>query len=229
LSEASITGVFPGIYFLSLEGKRILVTENLTSGRTVYGEALYRVNNVEYRSWNPSRSKLAAAIMKGVNSMPIGPGCKVLYLGAASGTTLSHVSDIVGYEGHVWGVEFSPRSIRDLIEKVSRYRRNVSPILADARNPWNYTPLVLEVDVIFADVAQPEQAKILIENSEMFLKKGGWAMLSIKSRSIDVSRSPEDIYESQVELLIAKGFTVQAVVDLEPFEKDHAMVIALYP
>lgn len=50
----------------------------------------------EYRAWNPFRSKLAAAILGGVDKIHMGPGKKVLYLGAASGTTVSHVSDIVG-------------------------------------------------------------------------------------------------------------------------------------
>ena len=50
----------------------------------------------EYRAWNPFRSKLAAAIVGGIEHIHMKPGSKVLYLGAASGTTVSHVSDLVG-------------------------------------------------------------------------------------------------------------------------------------
>jgi fibrillarin-like rRNA methylase len=55
---------------------------------------------VEYRVWNPFRSKLAAAIVGGIENLWIAPGNKVLYLGAASGTSVSHVSDIVGPVRH---------------------------------------------------------------------------------------------------------------------------------
>lgn len=51
---------------------------------------------IEYRVWNPFRSKLAAAILGGVDKIYMPPGSKVLYLGAASGTTVSHVADVVG-------------------------------------------------------------------------------------------------------------------------------------
>ncbi|TRZ06205.1 hypothetical protein HGM15179_020902 [Zosterops borbonicus] len=77
-----------------------LVTRNLVPGESVYGEKRISVEDgdtsVEYRAWNPFRSKLAAAILGGIDQIHIRPGAKVLYLGAASGTTVSHVSDIVG-------------------------------------------------------------------------------------------------------------------------------------
>jgi len=87
--------------------------------------------------------------------MEVKPGAKVLYLGAASGTTVSHVSDIVGPTGLVYAVEFSHRSGRDLVNMAQR-RTNVVPIIADARKPLDYRMLVSLVDVVFADVAQPD-------------------------------------------------------------------------
>lgn len=222
----SLSEIFPNVFKARQGSLEYLATRNLTPGRTYYGEPTFTVEGVEYRSWNPTRSKLAAAIMKGVSEMPIGPGSRVLYLGAASGTTVSHVSDVVGTGGHVWALDFSPRALRDLLDKVSRYRDNVSPILGDARRPEEYSALVPRVDVVFADVAQPDQAGIAAKNAGWFLKRGGSVMLSIKSRSIDVVEKPQEVYRAQVKILEDSGLKVSQLIDLEPYEKDHAMALA---
>jgi len=111
--------LFPEIYWVTLEdGSRKLGTKNLVHGKAVYGERLVKFKGDEYRLWDPYRSKLAAVILKGLETVPIYPNHRVLYLGAASGTTASHVSDIVGEEGHVYCVEFASRSLRDLVNKM---------------------------------------------------------------------------------------------------------------
>lgn len=122
---------------------------------------------------------MAAAIVGGIENIFIRPGSTLLYLGAASGTTVSHCSDIVGPEGLVYAVEFSHRSGRDLINMAKR-RRNVIPIVEDARHPLKYRMLVGMVDCIFSDVAQPDQARIVALNAKNFLKTGGHAVISIK-------------------------------------------------
>jgi fibrillarin-like pre-rRNA processing protein len=215
------------VYIIN-NGRKILSTKNLTPGVTFYEEPVYNIRGVEYRSWNPNRSKLAAAILNDLNTLPISSGKKVLYLGAASGTTISHVSDIIGRIGHVWGVEFSSRSLRDLVDKVSRYRENISPIFGDARNPKMYSRMLPLVDVIFSDVAQPDQAQIVVDNAKLFLKKHGYAILCVKSRSVDVSGEPEEIFKAQARILDSKGFEIHQLINLEPFEKDHAMIISGY-
>jgi rRNA 2'-O-methyltransferase fibrillarin len=101
----------------------------------------------------------------------------VLYLGAASGSTVSHVADIVGPEGVVYAVEFSHRPGRDLIG-MAKKRTNVIPIVDDARHPQKYRMLLQMVDVIFADVAQPDQARIIALNAHHFLKQGGAIVIS---------------------------------------------------
>jgi fibrillarin-like pre-rRNA processing protein len=217
---------FDSVYTYKNGSQSILVTRNMTPGITYYGEPVYDVDEVEYRSWNPTRSKLGAVILKGLKELPIKPGSLVLYLGVASGTTVSHVSDIVGEKGHVWGLDFAPRAVRDLIDRVTRYRKNISPILGDARQPQEYEQLVQPVDVIFADVAQPDQAEIMVKNVKNFLKEGGFIMLSVKARSIDVKEDPQVIYASQVKILEDAGINIHEVIDLSPFEKDHAMIIA---
>jgi fibrillarin-like pre-rRNA processing protein len=221
--------LFPGIFRLELESKEILATKNLTPGLTVYGEQLVQVGGEEYRFWNPFRSKLAAAIIKGLDEVPLNPGDKILYLGVASGTTCSHISDIVGEKGHIWGVDFAPRPMRDLIEKVARHRGNVSPILGDARRPGSYAMLVPKVDVVYADVAQPDQAEIVVRNADLFLKPGGWAMMAVKSRSIDVALPPERVYSGEIEVLERRGLEIAEALRLDPYERDHAMVVAKFP
>ncbi|KAG0515980.1 hypothetical protein BDA96_10G324100 [Sorghum bicolor] len=155
--------------FVARAKEDALCTRNMNPGESVYGEKRVSVQKedgtkVEYRVWNPFRSKLAAAVLGGVDNIWIAPGQRVLYLGAASGTTVSHVSDIVGPEGLVYAVEFSHRSGRDLVN-MAKKRTNVIPIIEDARHPARYRMLVGMVDVIFSDVAQPDQARILALNA----------------------------------------------------------------
>lgn len=177
--------------------------------------------------WNPFRSKLAAAIVGGVEAVHIGPGSKLLYLGAASGTTVSHCSDIVGPEGLVYGVEFSHRPGRDLINTAKR-RTNIIPIVEDARYPLKYRMLVGMVDVIFADVAQPDQARIVGHNAQYFLKNGGHFVISIKASCIDSTVQAEAVFASEIKKLQGMGLKPSEYVTLEPYERDHAVVIGTY-
>ena len=219
---------FAEIYQVTLEdGAQRLATRNLTPGMTVYGERLIRFEGIEYRVWDAFRSKLAAVIIKGVQTVPIKPDHRVLYLGAASGTTASHVSDIVGEKGHVYCVEFASRSIRELVSNVCAYRLNMSPFLEDARFPEKYAMFIPgKVDDIYCDVAQPEQAKVLADNADYFLKASGWVMLAVKAQSIDVTKAPSEIYQREVKVLRGRGFSVEEVVQLEPYDKAHAMIVA---
>lgn len=218
---------FPGIYWAMLEdGSQKLATRNLTPGRTVYDERLIRHKRVEFRLWNPFRSKLAAVILKGLKTMPIQPNHKVLYLGSASGTTASHVSDIVGTEGYVYCVEFAARPIRDLVDNVCEFRTNMAPLLMDARFPERYSMLVEKVDDIYCDIAQPEQAKVLGDNADLFLKTDGRIMLSVKAQSIDVTKEPSIVYQQEIDVLKTRDFRVGEVLRLEPYDKAHAMIVA---
>jgi fibrillarin-like pre-rRNA processing protein len=217
---------FEGVYWIKSRDKsRRLATQNLSSGRSVYGEELVKFRRKEYRLWDAYRSKLAAAILKGIEEVPMVSGGKVLYLGAASGTTASHVSDILGEEGLVFCVEFAQRTMRELIEHVCTYRTNMSPILADARHPNAYRSLVPPVDTVYCDIAQPEQARILADNADLFLKKSGKAMIAVKSRSVDVTMSPASVFSQEKRTLVQRGFRITDTVRLEPYERDHAMFV----
>ncbi|MCX6773019.1 MAG: fibrillarin-like rRNA/tRNA 2'-O-methyltransferase [Candidatus Micrarchaeota archaeon] len=209
---------FPGVYIVG--GK--IATKNLVPGYRVYGEKIVIEGNVEYRIWDLHRSKLAAAMHKGLKEMHIKPGSAVLYLGAASGTTASHISDIVGMDGIVYCVEFAQRSMRDLLAVCERHE-NMMPIMGDARQPQQYAEGIGEVDIIYQDVAQPDQDDIFIKNSQMFLKKGGWGMICIKSQSIDVSREPKKIFEEFV-AKVGSEMEVHDQIDLTPYDLEHLFI-----
>lgn len=219
---------YRNVYVVELEdGSVRLATKNLTPGRRVYGEWLFNYGDVEYREWNHIRSKLAASLYKGIKELVIRPGSRILYLGAGSGTTASHISDIVGLDGSIYAVEFAPRVMRELIT-VADYRKNIIPILADARFPERYSYLVPQVDVLYADIAQPDQANIVVANTRLFLKTGGYLYLAIKARSIDVTKEPDEVYLREIKTLEKGNFELLDVVHLDPYDKDHAMVFARY-
>lgn len=208
--------------FLVSEGQKRLLTKNLVPGITVYDEKLINIENQEYRTWDPFRSKLAALVIKG-SSISIRKNQTVLYLGAANGTTVSHVSDILT-DGTVFAVEFSPRAVKDLV-RVSTLRMNLVPIFADAKNPKSYQNMVPCVDIIYQDIAQKDQAGIAIRNAEFFLKENGLLVLMIKARSIDSTRNPKDMARTEVKKL-EMLFCVKEFVNLEPYHSDHFAVVA---
>uniref|UniRef100_A0A8C4R828 rRNA 2'-O-methyltransferase fibrillarin n=1 Tax=Eptatretus burgeri TaxID=7764 RepID=A0A8C4R828_EPTBU len=217
--------------FIARGKEDALVTKNMVPGEAVYGEKRITVEDadtkIEYRAWNPFRSKLAAAILGGIDNIHMKPGTHVLYLGAASGTTVSHVSDVVGPDGLVYAVEFSHRSGRDLIN-VAKKRTNIIPIIEDARHPQKYRMLVGMVDVIFADVAQPDQTRIVAINAHHFLRNGGHFVISIKANCIDSTAQPEAVFSQEVKKMQQENMKPQEQLTLEPYERDHAVVVGIY-
>jgi len=156
------------------------------------------------------------------------PGAKVLYLGAANGTTVSHVSDLVGPDGVVYAVEFSERSGRDLIN-MSKRRPNIVPIIEDARRPEKYRMMIpYLVDCIFADVAQPDQARIIFLNAQNYLKTGGGFVFSIKASCVDSTADPEIVFKQQTNELKEYGLKTKEQVTIEPFERNHAIAAGVY-
>lgn len=198
-----------------------ILTRNRVPGKKVYGENLLRINGFEYRAWNPNRSKLCAAIKNGLRNNPIKRNSAILYLGAATGTTPSHLSDVLA-DGGLYAVEISAHSMKTLL-RLCEKRENIIPILADARQPQTYKE-VGEVDVVYEDVASPEQADILLKNCRMFLKSGGYAMIAIKSQSIDVTQKPQETYRKVKEEL-SKELELIEELSLEPYEKDHLFLV----
>ena len=216
-----------------MQGKNdAILTKSLAPGESIYGEKRVSVEEnmekIEYRVWNPYRSKIGAAIVGGVDMIGFGPDSRVLYLGAASGTTCSHVADVVGEKGVLYAVEFSARCGRDLIN-MAKKRTNVIPIIEDARKPANYRFLIDQmVDFVFADVAQPDQARIIAMNCKAFLKNGGVFMVAIKASCIDSTQAPEVVFQSEIEKLKSEGLTPKKFMTLDPYQRDHAVVIGYF-
>jgi len=210
----------PGVY---TKNDR-LFTQNpeACKGVRVYNEQLVTEDDHEYRSWNPFRSKLAAAILKGL-TVPLKHDAKVLYLGAATGTTVSHLSDILT-DGTVYAVESSPVALTGLL-KISKERTNIIPILADANHPERYQQLVLPVDLVYQDISQRNQADILTRNIHAYLTLQGTALIMVKARSIDVALKPKQAYDLVATALKQERFIIKKIVDLAPYEKDHAAIL----
>ncbi|MFA6332556.1 MAG: fibrillarin-like rRNA/tRNA 2'-O-methyltransferase [Methanoregula sp.] len=183
----------------------------------VYGERMLD----GARIWDPFRSKLAALYYAGTG-VELTPEMRVLYLGAANGTTVSHVADYVEV---VYAVEFAPRPMQDLLQ-VARRRPNLVPIMADATQPEQYAPLVEEIDLLYQDVAQPNQAAILARNCA-FLRPGGRAILMLKTRSVDIRKTPEEVFRATIVELAAAGLEVVETLWLSPYHKDHAAIVCV--
>lgn len=215
------------IFWFQIDGEKKLATENLVPKNQVYNEKLVKIKGTEYRIWNPFRSKLAATIMNGLRDFPFMQKSSVLYLGVSTGTTISHISDIVGQNGIIFGVEHTSRVARDFLDRVASHRKNIIPIIQDARKPQEYFSVFKKVDVAYVDIAQPDQTDIAINNCKMYLKSNGYLFLVIKTRSIDVTKDPNKVISNEIKKLESL-FEIKQIINLQPYDKDHAIVIAVF-
>ena len=203
-------------------GKKIF-TKSILPGTIHFEERIVRDKNIEYREFDPRRSKLAAMIMKGCTNIGIRKDDVILYLGSSHGYTPSFVSDIVGEDGLIFGVDPAPRVMRDFVFLAEK-RKNLVPVLADANHPEQYLNRISGVDIVYQDVAQRNQADIFIRNCQLYLKKGGYGLLAVKARSIDIKKKSKQIF-TEIRKELDKIFTVIDYKLLDPFEKDHCMII----
>lgn len=215
---------FYNVFISGPQEKLKLYTKNLDVGKRVYGERLINYKGIEYREWDPFRSKLAALILENPLTNVFSDDLNCLYLGASSGTTISHLSDII-HSGIIYGVEFAERSMRQLIQNTLK-RSNIIPILADARFPENYAKYIFtDVELIYQDVAQPQQAKIALENSSYYLKDEGILIIAIKSQSIDSIQKSEHIYAQEKKILEKAGYKIIESVNIHKYAANHIILI----
>ncbi len=206
---------WPGVF---REG-RDLFTVNLNPGVRGYGETRRTAGGVEYRLWDPFRSKLAALLLRGAPEGLLGPVRSALYLGGAHGTTVSHLSD-AWPTTPIFVVEKSATSFAPLLALSGR-RSNLLPLLADAQLPERYQADVAPVDFLYQDVAQRNQAQIFVENARSCLAPGGRGVLMLKVRSVSQRRSSAAIVREARETLAAAGLTVRSETPLHPFSREH--------
>ncbi len=205
--------ILHNVYLIEKGEKQILATKSRYGSH--YGEKKFG----EFREWIPSRSKLAAMLLRGYR-IDIRPDWKVLYLGAASGTTVSHLADIVE-KGVIYAVEYSAKPFTKLIE-LAEERRNIIPLLEDASKPQRYSGIVEKVDFIYQDIAQKNQVEIFLDNIRMFLKKGGEGLIMVKARSIDSTAEPPEVFEGVLKKLSRRVKVVAS--DTLEYHRDHIFV-----
>jgi len=231
--DSPLVQLFDGV-FLAPDprnpNKKIITTENLTPGRAIYGETLIQQwvggKRIELRSWDPFRSKLSAAVLNRLKNFPFTKGSHCLYLGASTGTTVSHISDIVGMGGKVFAVEVASRVARELMENVVKYRKNIVPIVADAKHPEKYSVVYGNIEIVYCDVAQPDQTEIAIKNCNEYLDRPGYLFLVVKASSIDALKSKQEVFADQTKILEHANFDILQEIDLEPYDRNHAMILA---
>lgn len=213
--------------------RKIIATVNLTPGKSFYGETLISQNidgiTEELRSWDPFRSKLAAAVLNKLRTFPFLVGTRCLYLGASTGTTVSHLSDIVGSSGRIFAVEVAPRVARELMENVVKSRKNVVPIVEDAKHPERYSTVYGKISVVYCDIAQPDQTEIAIKNCKEYLDSNGTLFLVVKASSIDALKPKTKVIEDQIRILGDAQYELVERIDLEPYDRNHAMLVAKKP
>lgn len=212
------------VYLSGSSGNLRLYSKNLIPGHKVYSERLIEYKGIEYREWDPYRSKLAALILENPMNNFLSNTLNCLYLGASSGTTISHLSDIVK-DGIIYGIEFAERSIRQLIQNTSN-RKNIIPILGDVRYPASYAKSIFkEIDLIYQDVAQPNQAEITVLNANYYLKKDGLIILAIKSQSIDSVSKSHDVYKREKDILENAEYEILESINIHKFAANHIILI----
>ncbi|MBE8539928.1 fibrillarin-like rRNA/tRNA 2'-O-methyltransferase [Geoglobus acetivorans] len=202
------------VFMAEIEGRKRIFTKSAYPPH--YGER--KVG--EYREWIPQRSKLGALFMKGY-VIDLGENTRLLYLGAASGTTVSHLSDILD-SGIIYAVEYSAKPFQKFL-KLAMERKNIIPILGDASRPERYSGIVEKVDFIYQDIAQRNQVEIFRKNFEFFAAENAEGLIFVKARSIDSTKEPKEIYGEVIRKLEG-DFEIIKHASLEPYHRDHIFI-----
>ncbi|MDR2855020.1 MAG: fibrillarin-like rRNA/tRNA 2'-O-methyltransferase [Methanomicrobiales archaeon] len=194
----------------------------LSPGTPILRERIWKGKRI----WDPKHSKLSALYHKlyqkeNTPELELTPKMRVLYLGAGSGTTVSFVADYVEV---IYAIEPAPEPMTDLIS-IAQKRKNIIPLLSDARKPKEYAALIEEVDMVYQDVAQPNQVEIFLENCEIFLKSGGIGILMLKTRCIDVRQDPQELSSAAAQTLSDAGYIICDRIWLEPWHRDHSALV----
>ncbi len=211
---------YPGL-FKDGHGKRTKYFVQTAKRQSFFDERIVSHQQGLFREVDPERSKLFAAIAKGVSQLGLKEDSSILYLGASHGYTVSFLSDMVT-KGQIFALDFAPRVMRDMVF-IAEQKENIAPVYANASHPETYANIPL-VDVVFMDVAQRNQVEIFKKNCDAFLKSGGFGLLALKARSMDMTKKPKDLFK-QVRKELERNFIVVDYRELDPFEKDHAFYV----
>lgn len=197
-------------------------SETVGAPPSVYGERWVERDGRALRAWGPARSKLSAALGAGWEGPLPREGQRWLYLGAATGTTASHVADLVGPTGAVFAVEKSARPFQKLLALAQRWE-NLRPLFADARSlpADSYAPSL--VDGLYADLPQPDQVEIVLRCAQRFVKEPGCVLMALKTASMGRELSAPAHLEA-AEMQLARFLTLERTVRLAPWHRGHYLV-----
>ncbi|XP_020289803.1 rRNA/tRNA 2'-O-methyltransferase fibrillarin-like protein 1 [Pseudomyrmex gracilis] len=222
---------YKGVFVLVQDNQETLITKSVVpriaayeGEKRIYFLDKYKRERIEYRIWDPFKFKLAAAIRKDINNIYIMPKSKVLYLGAESGTAVSHVADIVGLDGIVYAVESVQKHMKQLVE-VAQKRSNIVPILEEAWHPYKYRMLIGMVDVIVSDIARPDYTEIVAKNAHNYLKNGGHFVIFIKM-SMDPSDRYNDAWRTARRNLENEKLRIEEYKKLD--EKNNYIIVGVF-
>lgn len=199
------------------DGNRFFTLSN--SALSVYGETVKKTKGGYLRQWDPRRSKFSAALHKKIRFMPFMRTSSVLYLGASSGTTVSHISDLCD-QGKVYAVEISYDSFVKLLDLASQ-RDNIYPILEDANTVEKFSFFVGHVDIIYQDIAQRNQTQIFNTNAKFF-KTARKAILILKAKAITSKKKEREILDQAIGEI--EDFKVKEIIDLRPYDKANYLI-----
>ena len=201
-------------------------------GVSVRGERRKRDGRIEWRKWDSTKSKVAAALQRTggePSELLPEPGSTCLYLGASSGGTVSHIHDIVcgadnHHGGQVVAVEISPRMMRDLVTLAER-RSGLVPVLGDARRPEAVVPFIRgRADWIHQDLSIADQAETFVRMATSFLRPGGVGLLSLKAASERASDGDDDSRFAKAERILGESeLEVVERIDLAGLEEQHVV------
>ncbi len=206
---------YPGVY---TDGRHYFTPSNYNE--SVYGERVLVQKGKYYRRWEPMRSKLSAAMHLHLENFPF-KNSRILYLGASTGTTVSHLSDLADI---IWAVEISPLSMNKLVHLAEK-RDNIVPLLNDARYPEKFAMFVEKPQVIYQDISQRDQVNIFLKNMQYFAPK--WGYLMLKTRTIHIRKKPKEILK-ETAAKVGEYFSIEEIINISHFQKDHyALVVRM--
>ena len=215
------------IFWVTVRNEKKLATLSNMSTNQDYKENLVQTNGKRYSIWNPYTSKLAAAIINGMEIFPILKKTKILYVDPATEKTVKHISNIVGINGKIFVVRDVMKNSKNFLEQIVKNRSNIFTIIPDKTNPARLTGMTETVDVIYIDIAEHNQTEIAIQNCKNHLRIGGFLMLIVTTKNIDFANNPSKKNQEERKKL-QTSFDIIQEINLTDFFKEYSMVIAKY-
>ena len=215
------------IFWITVKNKKKLATLNNASINEVYNEKIIKINGKQYNLWNPYTSKLAAAIVNGMEIFPILEKTKVLYLNSTIEKTLSHISDIIGVNGKIFILRDINENSKKFLDNVMNDRTNVFTITRDNGDPAKFSSKSEMVNVVYVDITQHNETEVAIQNCKRYLRDGGFLMLVVPTKKIDFVNNPNGQNLEEIQKL-QSSFEIIQQINLTDFFKEHSMIIAKF-